>query len=123
VKPENSGHLKLGLSRLSGVSRLFPGVSGVHTETPSHSAAMEKGQLRRKPATNLIPRKAIKPPTFNKVGLLLVLLPNTNMELQLISVPKPLVDSFSPFHQMSGWSTLPSILESPVGPWICRAYV
>jgi hypothetical protein len=53
-------------------------------------AAMERGQLWRKPATNLTPRKAIKPPTSNKVGLLLVLLPNTNKELQPISVPKSL---------------------------------
>jgi hypothetical protein len=44
-------------------------------------AALERGQLRRKLATNLIPRKAIKPPTSNKAELLLVLLPNTNKEL------------------------------------------
>jgi hypothetical protein len=43
-------------------------------------AAMEKSLLKRKPATNLIPKKAIKPPTSNKVGPLLVLLLNTNKE-------------------------------------------
>jgi hypothetical protein len=41
---------------------------------------MERGLLRRKHATSLIPRKAIKPPTSNKVGPLLVLLLNTNKE-------------------------------------------
>jgi hypothetical protein len=34
VKPGNSGHPKPGLSGLSGVSGLFPRVSGVHTQNP-----------------------------------------------------------------------------------------
>jgi hypothetical protein len=34
VKPGNSGHDKPRLSELPGVSGLFPGVSGVHTENP-----------------------------------------------------------------------------------------
>jgi hypothetical protein len=34
MKPGNFGHLKPGLSKLPGVSELFPGVSGVHTENP-----------------------------------------------------------------------------------------
>jgi hypothetical protein len=52
-------------------------------------AAMERGLLRRRHATNLIPRKAIKPPTSNKVGPLLVLLLNTNKELQPILSQNP----------------------------------
>jgi hypothetical protein len=73
---------------------------------------MEKGQLRRKPATNLIPRKANKPSTSNKAELLLVLLLNTNKELQPIFVSKPLLGSFPFFHLTSGSSTLLSTLES-----------
>jgi hypothetical protein len=42
--------------------------------------AMERGLLRRRHTSNLIPRKAIKPPTSNKAGPLLVLLLNTNKE-------------------------------------------
>jgi hypothetical protein len=34
VKPGNSGHPKPGLSGISGVSGLFPGVSRVHTKNP-----------------------------------------------------------------------------------------
>jgi hypothetical protein len=41
---------------------------------------MERRLLRRKNATSLIPRKAIKPPTSNKVVPLLALLLNTNKE-------------------------------------------
>jgi hypothetical protein len=41
---------------------------------------MERGLLRRKDSTSLIPRKAIKPPTYNKVVLLLAFLLNTNKE-------------------------------------------
>jgi hypothetical protein len=73
---------------------------------------MERGLLRRRHATNLIPRKAIKLPTFNKAGPLLELLLNTNKEYQPIFVPKPLHGSFPPFHLTSGLSTLLSALES-----------
>jgi hypothetical protein len=52
-------------------------------------AAMERGLLRIRHATNLIPRKAIKPPTSNKAGPLLVLLLNTNKELQPILSQNP----------------------------------
>jgi hypothetical protein len=47
---------------------------------PSLFTAMERGLLRRKHATSLIPRKAINPPIFNKVVPLLALLLNTNKE-------------------------------------------
>jgi hypothetical protein len=43
-------------------------------------ATMERGLLRRKHATSLIPRKAIKRPTSNNVRPLLALLLNTNKE-------------------------------------------
>jgi hypothetical protein len=43
-------------------------------------AAMERGRLRRKLATNLIPRKATKPPISNKAVPLLAFLLNTNKE-------------------------------------------
>jgi hypothetical protein len=41
---------------------------------------MERGRLRRKLATNLIPRKATKPPISNKAVPLLAFLLNTNKE-------------------------------------------
>jgi hypothetical protein len=41
---------------------------------------MERGLLKRRLATNLTPRRATKPLTSNKVGLPLMLLPNTNKE-------------------------------------------
>jgi hypothetical protein len=43
-------------------------------------AAMGRGQLKRNPATSLIPRKATKPPMFIKAVPLLTFLPNTSKE-------------------------------------------
>jgi hypothetical protein len=40
VKPGNSGVEEPGLSGISGVSELFPGVSGVHTETLNHKCSV-----------------------------------------------------------------------------------
>jgi hypothetical protein len=47
---------------------------------PNLLASMERGLLRKRHATSLVPGKAIKPPTSNKVGPLLTLLLNTNKE-------------------------------------------
>jgi hypothetical protein len=43
-------------------------------------SAMGRGQLKRNPATNLIPRKATKPPMFIKAVPLLAFLPYTSKE-------------------------------------------
>jgi hypothetical protein len=43
-------------------------------------AAMGRGLLKKRLATSLIPRRAIKPPTSNKAKQLLVHLPSTSKE-------------------------------------------
>jgi hypothetical protein len=70
-----------------------------HTCSPlSLLAAMGRGQLKRRLITSPIPRRATKPPTFNKAERPLVHLPSINKELQPTFVPKPLLGSFPLFH-------------------------
>jgi hypothetical protein len=63
---------------------------------------MERGQQKKNPATNPIPKRAIKPHMSIKAVQLLVFLLNTSKEWQLTSAPKPLLGSFLPSHKMSG---------------------
>jgi hypothetical protein len=67
--------------------------------------AMEKGQLKKNPATNPILKRA-KPHMSIKAVQLLEFLLNISKEQLLTSAPKPLLGLFLPFHQMSEWLTL-----------------